>query len=251
MVRYGRVWALLILYYVHGGPLGKSVSIGDAILLPGRPATKLVFIGRNMDEASIRAALDAACAPSESATASLLAIAETRALVQANPRIEMIPQSGHGATQVGDDGEVHGEEMAVVSTPPLAVLSCFPLPSIPWGPWVMQICTGSPHVIAFRLSGAATLGLTSEELQLKHGIDLDGMNKDLQRRVNQLGRRDGLLLRLVRVEDSEGGSMIGLCFAVGEQDVGYYREAWGMVEGVVAEVAQTHLGRLRLCKCGH
>lgn len=116
---------------------------------------------------------------------------------------------------------------------------------------VVQIGIDCPHVIAFRVSGAATIALTSEELRLKHGVDLDAMNRELQRRVNQLGRRDGLLLRLVILEDGEGRGLTGVCFAVGEQDVEYYREAWRVVEGVVAEVVQTHLGRLRLCACGH
>jgi len=124
-----------------------------------------------------------------------------------------------------------------------------------------EVGSPPPPIVGFRLVGAKPLGLTEEELRLHHGVDVEVMNLDLQKRINLLGRKDCMVVRAVRVMDSSssgssggGGSSeasrVVLCFAVGGGGLDYVK-AVGVMMGVVEETVRSHLGHIRLCKCGH
>lgn len=116
-----------------------------------------------------------------------------------------------------------------------------------------------PHwvdaVVVFRLTGAGSLGVTSEHLRLQHGVDLDALNSSLQEKVNMSGRPgEGVLLWPVPLPSEGGGQAQALCFAVtGEEDEAtHLRAAWEqMVAPAAAVVIGERMSHLRLCKCGH
>lgn len=202
------------------------------------PKTQLVFIGREpgFDKSAIEAALEEACNEEEGgnddASASAELAAKIRALVAQDKRMEVVDPRTLLAPLISPRNTSNAEE------------SKLKLPQ-----W-------ADCLVTFRLTGAPSLGVTSEHLRMTHGVDLDALNRALQEKVNMAGMRGMPLLHTFPFGGEEGG--VALCFNVeeGEEAEGrgeaYFTKTWEwMVEAAANNVIARHLGHLKLCKCGH
>jgi G3E family GTPase len=200
------------------------------------PKTQLVFIGREpiFDKAAIAAALEEACneeGGGKEAASSQLA-AKIRALVAQDKRMEVVEPRTLLAPLLFPRQKTGAEKSE----------EQFP-------EWVDRLVT-------FRLTGAPSLGVTSEHLRMTHGLDLNALNRALQEKVNMAGDPGTPLLHTLPFGGEEGA--LALCFVVedGEEAEGrgeaYFTKTWAwMVEAAANSVIARHLGHLQLCKCGH
>lgn len=203
------------------------------------PRTQLVFIGREpgFDKAVIAAALEEACNEegegNDVASASAHLATKIRALVAQDKRMEVVdPRTLLAPLLFPRNKNNNAEE---------------PDEKLPG--WVNCLVT-------FRLTGAPSLGVTSEHLRMTHGVDLNALNRALQEKVNMAGKPGTPLLHTLPFGGEEGG--VALCFVVeeGEEVEGkgeaYFTKTWAwMVEAAANSVIARHLGHLKLCKCGH
>jgi len=203
------------------------------------PKTQLVFIGREpgFDKATMEAALEEARDEEEGGNdaglASAQLAAKIRALVAQDKRMEVVDPRTLLAPLLFPRTENNSAEE---SEPKL----------LEWG----------DCLVTFRLTGAPSLGVTSEHLRMTHGVDLDALNRALQEKVNMAGKPGMPLLHTLPFGGEEGG--VALCFVVeeGEEAEGrgeaYFTKTWEwMVEAAANSVIARHLGHLKLCKCGH
>eukprot|EP00624_Nannochloropsis_granulata_P001873 evm.model.NODE_19096_length_41527_cov_31.861897.12 len=207
------------------------------------PKTQLVFIGQEpgFDKAVIEVALEEACADwganmekggDDGASASAQLAAKVRALVAQDKRMELVDLHTLLAPLLFPRMGTNAEESEL---------------SLPM--WVNCL-------VAFRLTGAPSLGVTSEHLRLTHGVDLNAMSRALQAKINMAGIVGMPLLYTLPFGGGEGD--VALCFVVeeGEEAEGrgetYFTKTWEwMVSAAANSVIARFLGHLKLCKCGH
>lgn len=207
------------------------------------PKTQLVFIGHEpgFDKAVVEIALTEACAGwdgnvekggNDDASASVQLAAKVRALVAQDERMELV--------------DLH-TLLAPLLFPRMRDKAEESMSSLP----VWANC-----LVAFRLTGAPSLGVTSEHLRMTHGVDLNAMSRALQAKVNLAGVLEMPLLHTLPFGGGEED--VALCFVVkdGEEAEGrgetYYTKAWEwMVSAAANTVTSRFLGHLKLCKCGH
>lgn len=232
----------------------RRVHIRDEGPWMGAPRTEVVLIGRaaaGFDGVRLLAWLGEACVGAEegeegggeaaAAEEAAAHAARLRALIAEDNRMEVLDPRGVVGPLLATQrqrkrprpppGEETGGGDAAVNAP------------VPH--WV-------DAVVAFRLTGAGSLGVTSEHLRLQHGVDVDGLSASLQERVNMAGRpAEGLVLWPAPLPEGKGHA---LCFAVGpgaEEEV-RARAAWAAVVAPAAgAVMDQRMSHLKLCKCGH
>ena len=235
----------------------RRVHIRDEGPWVGAPRTEVVLIGRaaaGFDGARLLAWLEEACVGveegeegeeegGEAAAAEEAAAhaARLRALIAEDSRMEVV-----------DPREVVGPLLATQRQRKRPR----PPPREETGGGDADVDAAVPHwvdaVVAFRLTGAGSLGVTSEHLRLQHGVDVDGLSASLQERVNMAGRpAEGLLLWPAPLPEGKGHA---LCFAVGPgaEEEAHARVAWaGVVAPAAGAVMDQRMSHLKLCKCGH
>ena len=233
----------------------RRFHLEDEGVWTSTPRTQLVVIGRGGDDANnafdvplLTKALEFACdatnvnTPQEESKASILAT-YMRSLVAKDGRMEIVDPLQLYVGLAGSDQS------------PVAATAAAPI-------WVDRL-------IAFRLTGAPSLGVSSEHLRLQHGVDLDALGLALQQRVNMHGGRS-ILLHAVSSSSasskesgasgdcSKAGGLI-LCFSVddgkaeegGAQGLDFFTKVWSFISEEAAVVIRQHMSHLNLCKCGH
>ena len=103
----------------------------------------------------------------------------------------------------------------------------------------------APGTLLFRLTARRELSVTPAELALRHGIDLDRINRDLALAVNYTrgpafvthqATPDGLYLR-VAVPSAAGTAA-------------FLRDVWPAVDAAAAELMRTVFSHVQHCRCG-
>jgi hypothetical protein len=105
----------------------------------------------------------------------------------------------------------------------------------------------------FRLTGAEANGLTVDEMERNHGVDMNAMNRDLVRALNSGG--DGVVVTAAARDDAVtyfgAPEVIVRVSLVGAEECGVLGEEWwDRVRTACTTALRRHIAHIPKCKCG-